>query len=50
MMFVTEAGLVERNEWQRIRAFAEGAATLEPNWRENYWSWRDRVDALIAGR
>ena len=48
LMIVTDSGLVERNAWQRIRAFSEDAARQEPPWRDNYGAWRDRVDRAIA--
>lgn len=43
LMTVAEPGLRKRNLWSgKIRAFAEGPALTEPNWRELFRLWHVR--------
>ncbi|MCV7436531.1 hypothetical protein [Mycobacterium seoulense] len=50
LMWVTEQGLMDAGKWPLVRAFARERQRSEPPWRDNYASWRQRVDATITPR
>jgi hypothetical protein len=35
---------------ERVIRTIDGLARTEPPWRDNYWAWRDRVDAAVVRR
>jgi hypothetical protein len=50
LMWVTEQGLKDAGKWPLVRAFARDRRPSEPPWRDNYASWRQKVDATITLR
>ncbi|MGA5541294.1 hypothetical protein ACPCIR_05525 [Mycobacterium sp. NPDC051198] len=49
LMWVGKDVLEEQGKWHLVRAFAKDRQLTEPPWRDGYASWRDKVDAEVAG-
>lgn len=50
LMWVGDQGLKDAGAWPLVRAFAMKGRQAEPPWRDNYASWRQRVDSAITPR
>ncbi len=49
-ILIGEDGLRSRHVWQSVGAFYADQARTEGPWRENYSSWRTKVDLLVERR